>query len=124
MRLVIKRRSKLPKCIRRFMELKGICVGQCINPKSKIEDDCDAHAHSNYFDLNRGFICVRYKYHLREKYLLLHEVAHLIVNKTENIPHHGKAWKKVVAEIGGTYLPYPSYNNKRVHRGYYWYDDL
>ncbi len=118
MRFIIRRRSKFPKYVRHFVELKGICVGECINKSLLIstnEEPAIGHAHSDHLDPYRGWICLEHKYLLKEKYTLLHEVAHLIANKFSWIPDHGKEWRKVVVKIGGTFKPYLTHDKKRVY---------
>lgn len=112
----IKQRSKFPVCIRYIEELNGICIGGCIN--KDLWDDAVAHAHCNNNTLNQGWICLKYKTQLLERYTLLHEAAHLIVNKSSYIPHHGVKWRKVLVELGGTYASYPSYNKNWSYRDY------
>lgn len=108
MSYIIKARSKFPKCLRYFETLKGISVGKCINKHRGFDDHGEeieyAHAHCLLHDPYRGWICLRYKYCLKDRYLLLHEIAHLIANVSEDIPDHGNKWKKVIAwltAIGG-----------------------
>jgi hypothetical protein len=114
MRLVIKKRSNFPKCVQEFKELKGICVGECIDNLGYYPPDStrigrypypEAHAHSHNGDPWQGYICLAYKRLLADHYTLLHEVAHLIAN-TKNEPSHGKEWRTAVMSIGGTYKPY------------------
>ena len=101
----IVKRQALPKCIRQFKKLKGICVGKCISGKDLDLKKEVAHAHA-FNDIYKGWICLHYKYQLKEKLVLLHEVAHLIGNnKIKHLPH-GKEWKKVVQNIGGTFKPF------------------
>lgn len=100
----IKKRSLFPKCLQKFKELKGIAVRECVAGLDM--EDHAAHAHAASFDPYRGWICMKFKYHLNEKLTMLHEVAHLIVNEDYRVPHHGVAWRKKVVEIGGTYKPY------------------
>ena len=116
--MIIRKRHKLPKIVRSFKELKGICVGKCIIRGQSIEDDCWAHCHSIKGHKHEGWICLKYKYQLREKYLLLHEVAHLIACKNWNTPQHGKRWRKVLKTIGGTLKSFLSYNKKRRYNGF------
>ena|SRR5271166_2423930 len=100
----IRKRNQFPKCIRRFKQLKGICIGACVdNTSDGISKKHVAHAHCWKGDRNKGWICLRYKYQLKEKLTLLHEIAHLIANADDKVPPHGKKWKKVLLEIGGTF---------------------
>lgn len=121
MRLLIKKRSQFPKCVRYFAVLKGICVGECVNKSSTIStEDVPAvgHAHADITDPYHGWVCLQYKCQLKEKYTLLHEVAHLIANRYNNTPDHGKKWRKTVVEIGGTFKPYRTYNKKGIYRDF------
>jgi hypothetical protein len=103
--MIIKNRSKFPKCIRKFKEIKGICVEECIdyidpNPFKYNGYIIEAHAHPLYFCPFQGWICLRKKKMLKDEGILLHEVAHLIANKLPWIRVHGKEFKKVCKEIG------------------------
>jgi hypothetical protein len=117
--LVIRKRSLFPKCIRHFREVKGICVGRCIDKKDDIESNLEAHAHClPLCKPYQGWICLRRKNDLKEKYLLLHEVAHLIANTVAGTPSHGKKWRKVVVAIGGTYKPFLSFDKKHIYNDF------
>lgn len=102
----ITKRSQLPKCVRHIKQLKGICVGKCVNKNGCINKNHAAHAHPYNWDSNQGWICLRYKYRLRQKLTLLHEVAHLIANFDPKTPPHGRKWKQAVIKIGGTFKEY------------------
>lgn len=106
---IITDRSLFPKCIRQFNEVRKICVGGCYRGEENYIVDGEkffAHAHvikAEYclrpeYDEFRGVICLKHKFLLRNKNLLLHEVAHLLT------PHdsHGKDWKETLLKIGGT----------------------
>lgn len=112
MRIKITKKSELPPSIRGFKELKGICIGECINKNNKLMENHAAHAHC-FDDGFKGWICLRRKSQLRERLTLLHEVAHLIANTSPKIPFHGKKWKEAVVKIGGTYKSY-----RYIHGGY------
>lgn len=107
-RYSIRKRALFPKCIRHFKELRGISVGGCIK-KTPLAGQM-AHAHCNHCCRPVGWICLKYKYQLKEKLTLLHEVAHLIANTSTDVPDHGKKWRDTVVAIGGTYGSYLSYN--------------
>ena len=112
---VIRKRSNFPCCIRHLKDLKGISIGKCIKDKSGETNwgqDSAAHCHPNHGDLHMGWMCLRYKYLLKERLTLFHEVAHLIANKCRSYAAHGDKWRKAVIEIGGTYLPYISGNGR------------
>ena len=103
-------RKHFPKCVRHIEDLKGISVGECIAGITNWGKDSAAHAHTNYGDSNMGWVCLKHKYLLKDKWTLLHEVAHLIANKYRSYAPHGEKWRKAVVAIGGTYKPYKSYN--------------
>ena len=100
---VIRKRSQFPKYLQPFKQLKGICIGQCIDKNDSIKKEHIAHGHGDVNDKYRGWICLRYKYVLKVKLLMLHEMAHVIANTSGSIPPHGKAWKDTVIKIGGTF---------------------
>jgi len=102
----IKKRANFPSCIRHYKELKGICVGECIDKNVTIDKNHVAHAHCYDGDPHQGWICVRCKYHLKVKLLMLHEVAHLIACQTKGTPPHGKIWRDVLNQMGGTHKGY------------------
>ena len=110
MKLVIKDRKSFPACIRHFKELKGICVGGCSRRGAgDLPVGVMAHAHTTHRRSHQGWICLRYKYQLKERHTLLHEVAHLLV------PHkiyHGKVWRDMVVKIGGTIEPFRSLSRR------------
>lgn len=113
---IIRKRSEFPKCIRQFKEVKGIYVGGCIDgleaPKGT------AHAHCVAGHHRTGWICLSYKYQLKEKLTLLHEVAHLIADKSVHAPDHGKKWRDIVESINGTYKSYACYSKRFYYRDY------
>ena len=119
-KLIVVDRDNYPEYLKKFKELQGICIGGCIDPNHKIDKEHDAHAHAHFIDPHRGWICLRYKYQFREKFLMLHEMAHLIANKLSFIPDHGKEWRKVVKEIGGTFKSFHITQNKKN----IWYPDF
>ncbi len=109
MRRTITKRSEFPKCVRQFKELKGICVGSCIDPFDVSFDryNYPAHAHIEGTIGRSGWICLRDQSLLNNKPLLLHEVAHLIAgNITPTLLGHGKRWRDIVVRIGGSLEPY------------------
>lgn len=90
-------RENFPFCIRSYSELQGICIGKCINPRGSMDSAAHAHSAGRY----AGWICLRFKYQLREKYLLLHEIAHLLTPGHD----HSKTWRDMVLKIGGKITP-------------------
>jgi hypothetical protein len=109
MRFLITKRKDFPKCLRLFKELKGICIGECVN-REKLDYNEEV-AHTHYYGNPYGFdgwMCLNYKYQLKQKLLLLHEVAHLLVEYDFPLTlAHGKEWKAAVKSIGGTYKSFP-----------------
>lgn len=107
--------SNFPDCVREYDFLIGISVGSCIDPNNHepMMGDIyeEAHSHSYYDDPYKGWICLGYECLLHDKYALLHEVAHLIANKSILVPAHGKEWRRAVKAIGGTYKPYTWFHN-------------
>lgn len=121
MRVLLTERITFPKCVRHIKQLKGICIGQCVNleldPENDLTTTSPGHSHPHY-GKHQGWICLRYKYQLKEKNTLLHEAAHLIANKSNSTPDHGSKWRQAVIKIGGTLQSYLSYNKK------FTYDDF
>lgn len=98
----IKKRSQFPKWIRNIKELKGIYIGGCVDG-SEIDEEHIAHAHSTNGDPYQGWICLRLRFHLKNKLTMLHEGAHLVANKIPGTPPHGRKWKQAVLALGGTF---------------------
>lgn len=124
MQKLIRDRKEFPECVRSFKQLKGICIGGCVDPKFDLKIYGGAHAHCyKEHAPYRGWICLNNEFSLEDKFVLLHEVAHLIANKSHVTPAHGKAWRKVVVEIGGTfksfsgkYVEYPDLSHSDPKR--------
>jgi hypothetical protein len=110
----IRKRSQFPKCIRHFKQVKGICIGECIDKNYAIQKGHGGHAHC-YGDQFNGWICLKYKYQLKERLTLLHEVAHLIANADPSVPPHGKAWRDVLVSIGGTFKSFSYTHGNLIH---------
>jgi len=94
----------------------GICVCECV--RDGLHDDFPelAHAHCDAHDPFCGWICVKNPEHVSFKPLMLHEVAHILVNDG-----HTDKWRKTLLMIGGTldsvYVPgtglyMPSFHKK------------
>ena len=105
---------RIPSYARIYEELKGLCIGGCISvgygkeeddkpwsPNKIVGDRSYAHAHNGLNDPWFGWICSPYKGLLTHKWVLLHEVAHLIVVDEG----HTKKWRKTVELIGGSLKP-------------------
>jgi hypothetical protein len=103
--VIIEKRSNFPKCVRRFKKLKGICIGCCID-KESVDGDYPgaiAHSHNDPLGFRFGWICLSKKWILENDGILLHEIAHLLVNDgRKGVRLHGKEFKKVCKEIGAT----------------------
>ena len=112
MRQLIRRNHKdFPHCLKCVPSVIGICVGECVDRcqphRIRALHDVYGHAHSNHNCPNVGWICVKHKYLLRDKQLLLHEAAHIIVDRVNNdYMTHGKEWKAALVKLGGTFKPY------------------
>lgn len=111
-RIKLTKRSQFPSYARRFKELKGICIGGCVDPDNGFSKGHIAHAHSRPSKF-QGWVCFSYRYHLR-KLVLLHEIAHLIANKRKGIPWHGKKWKDALVKIGGTFKSFSYIYKDRI----------
>jgi hypothetical protein len=98
--MIIKDRKKFPIEVRHHQCLKGISIGGCVNKKRKIGKHATAHAHCRINDKYRGWICFHDKSQIKTQ-TIYHEVAHLLVNSTKRISHHGKIWFDKFIEIGG-----------------------
>jgi hypothetical protein len=94
--------------------LKGLCIGGCISTEHGKDEDGKpwsgkritnnvvvAHAHNKLDDMWCGWICSPFRLLLTNKWVLLHEVAHLIAVDAG----HGKQWKETVELIGGSLKP-------------------
>jgi len=97
---LIKNPFHFPPCLRDIKEVMGISVGGCVDQDDIIDKKSAAHAHTMY--KYTGWICLSRKSMLKERLLLLHEAAHLLVDESG----HGKEWRKAVVSIGGTYKSY------------------
>lgn len=75
-------------------ELKGVCVGGCINGK---RISAYAHAHSSMKDPHRGWVCFRSSNTVSMREIWLHELAHIVTRSG-----HTKRWREFLLQIGGT----------------------
>lgn len=96
-----------PPYLRGFKRLKGIYVGGCIIGHDarfyRTEDNKKiAFAHAHTKGKHYGWICVPYRTRLRSKYLMLHELAHILCPKKG----HKRKWRKTLKRLGGTLKPY------------------
>ena len=89
-------RSQWPKYLLQFKELKGI---RYVKTCSTGDPLGTAHAHCRKYYRKRGWICLDSKLLIKNKKLMLHEVAHLIAGYEA---HHGDKWRRVCINIGGT----------------------
>ena len=93
-------KSKWPKYLLQFKQLKGISIGKC-----KVGDPLRyAHAHCGENPKYFGWICFDHEIRVRNRRLVLHEVAHLIAGYKY---HHGDVWRRALLKIGGTLKEFP-----------------
>jgi hypothetical protein len=98
-------RKQWPKYLHSFKELKGIYTGGgCVNDKNFSWANKDgsfilAHAHCYPDDIHRGWVCLGFKSRIRNRFLMLHEVAHLIAGYGHG---HNDKWRRILLKIGGT----------------------
>lgn len=119
----ITNRRFFPQFLRKFKQVKGVCLGECVDGCS-IEEDClrdchndgfdiVAHAHSSPADEYRGWICLSTQVLLFDELTILHEVAHIL-----SPGGHDKYWRATLKNIGGTFhkhsflnFSYPDYSH-------------
>ena len=89
-----------PKYLLAFKELEVIFFGGCGLGLEFITQGYPAFAHCHIFDDGMGWICVPNKTRLRNRMIMLHEVAHIIAKS-----NHTDKWRKVLLSIGGTLDP-------------------
>jgi hypothetical protein len=111
--MLITDRNAFPLCIRHFQEVKGLAIKECyidgefsLNKNARGAGDI-AHAHCGYGDrclpgYGSGWICFRDEEIARDKYVLLHEVAHLRAPPYGSGDGHHDAWRAEVLRLGGT----------------------
>lgn len=108
------RKYQFPKYLRKFKELKGICIGGCIDKERGIKEKHWAHAHPHGgFDKYAGWICLRHQFQLKMKLLMLHEMAHLLT--PWYCTTHGKEWRKALLSIGGTFKSFVYRMNNKIY---------
>ena len=108
-------KSKWPKYLLKFKELKGIFYCGCVCGLSHTVD-CSAHAHDTLNQKGAGWICLTYKSRVRNRLLMLHEVAHLIVGakKYSRDHNHDDVWRRQLLKIGGSLDPFPTSKNRET----------
>lgn len=114
--------NEWPECLKDRKEVVGVFVGGCIIGHDKRfyrsnDNKRIALAHAHIKGKHRGWICVPYKSRLRSRYLMLHELAHLIVRKG-----HKNKWRRTLKKLGGTLKPYKlsgSTIRSKDHRNFY-----
>lgn len=102
----ITERRLLPLFLRKFLQVKGVCLGECIDGE-RIDDHTVAHAHAALTDKYRGWICCASAFTLFDERTMLHEVAHILSPSSNPTRCHDKYWRATVKRIGGTYKTYP-----------------
>jgi len=105
---------RIPAYARKYEELKGICIGGCVVKgygknydgqqwySRRIDEKEVAHAHCVSAGVWFGWICSPYKLILTNKWLLKHELAHLIAEDETHKIGHTKKWKETLLMIGGS----------------------
>ena len=81
-------------------EMKGVFIGGCVS--RGIGSSFRAKAHAHFGDEHRGWICFRSTKWLDNKFLCLHELAHIVTRQG-----HTDRWRKFLLQIGGTLDPVP-----------------
>lgn len=112
--LIIEKRKDFPKCLRDHKQIKAISIGKCIGINHL--DRRGAHAHTDPTDKHYGWVCLSMHSQLRERFTLLHELAHFMVSPSK--PSHGKDWRKAVVKLGGTYKAFHSYHKDYEYEDY------
>jgi hypothetical protein len=92
-------KNQWPKYLLNFKEIKAIYYGGC--PNNLLLNKQLAHIHRD------GIICLRYKYYIRIKYLILHELAHILAGSDRLNRWHTNKWRKSLLKLGGTLKPFP-----------------
>lgn len=92
----------------KYPVFKGLFVGGCVERGDGSSFRAMAHAHMTPSDKWYGWICVRSHRRVfmadgRPSLLMLHELAHLLVNPPDvkRVHWHDDAWRKTLREIGG-----------------------
>jgi|SRR5271166_2324914 len=102
-------KSKWPKFLEEFSEIKGICYGECIwGTSSKFSSIANisgfAHAHCDMADPKYfGWICLKHKYMIKNPLLMAHEYAHIFVGHEH---YHDDMWRRWCVKLGGTLEQY------------------
>ena len=73
-----------------------------------------AHAHTDIDHSSYGWICSPFRSILKSKWLLLHEVAHIIAWRSE---YHDDRWRETILTIGGS-LEQKRFMGKRALMSY------
>ena len=89
-------KSKWPKYLKAFEQLKGIAYGDCVSGEQFSHPTAHAHCET-------GWICLYSKSRIKNRLLMLHEVAHLISMKR----YHCDSWRYALIDIGGTLTEFP-----------------
>lgn len=78
-----------------------MCIGGCVGG-SKWNKNSEAHAHTGPTDKFYGYICVHHWCLTEMKYLMFHEIAHILADNIRvEIQPHGKLFKETLINIGG-----------------------
>jgi hypothetical protein len=89
------KRADWPACLLGHPKQRGIYVGGCVarGRGSSFRAKAHSHIHGQWF----GWICVRSGARLSDDALMLHELAHILVEQG-----HTDTWRKRLLELGGT----------------------
>jgi hypothetical protein len=90
-------RKHWPKYLREFDELAGVSYGRCVWPGHKVRDNEYGHSHSDVNDTHFGWVCIAYKSYIRNKEIMIHEVAHIFVGAEHG---HNATWRKWCVKLG------------------------
>lgn len=75
-------------------EIKGVCVRGCISNHNNIKHEI-AHAHLE--GDCKGWLCFHYKEGLSNKFVCLHELAHILTKQG-----HTAKWRETLLDLGGS----------------------
>jgi hypothetical protein len=102
-------RNQIPSFLTDHPEFQGIFYGECIGHE-KPSQSTVGHSHVNPNDPNHGWICIASKTLTKDKQLLKHELAHILVGRGHG---HDDTWRKMVLKLGGHLNEYTFKYDKR-----------
>lgn len=95
----ILKKTDYPRVLKAYPQIKGVSFGKCISDKTNRWYEpyqVLAHTHVGEDDPHHGWMCFRDRYLLRDKQLVIHELAHLLTGHG-----HDNTWRDKVLELGG-----------------------